>query len=192
VDRGQDLESQSTRSLLEEARSGNEQAVDLLFERYLPFLRRWARGRLPGWARGVADTDDLVQDTLLRTLRNLDHFEYQREKAFLSYLCQGALNRVRDEIRSARRRPVVEDTASQLPAREPSPIEQVVGAETLARYESARDGLKPADREAAFARIELGLDYREIAELLGKPTPDAARMAVTRALVRLARAMGHP
>ncbi len=36
------------------------------------------------------------------------------------------------------------------------------------------------------ARLELGLSYDEIAKELGKPSADAARMAVTRAVTRLA------
>ena len=33
--------------------------------------------------------------------------------------------------------------------------------------------------------------YEELAVMLGKPSPDAARVAVSRALVRLAEAMSH-
>jgi len=39
------------------------------------------------------------------------------------------------------------------------------------------------------ARLELGCSYQEIADLLAKPTPDAARMVVGRALTKLARLM---
>ena len=46
------------------------------------------------------------------------------------------------------------------------------------------------DREAIIARVELGLSYEEMAEALNKPTPDAARKAAQRALVRLAEEMG--
>ena len=38
-------------------------------------------------------------------------------------------------------------------------------------------------------RVELGFSYAEIARALDKPTPDAARMFVARAIVKLARAM---
>lgn len=185
----EDLAVQSTLSLLDEAKAGNDYAIELLYQRYLPALQRWARGRLPRWARGLNDTDDIVQDTLLRTLHRLDDFEYLRTGAFLSYLRQGVLNRVRDEIRRAGRRPPSLESPSGLPTYDPSPIEDLIGTETLERYEAALAQLKPADREAAIARIELELDYRQIALLLGKPSPDAARMAVSRALVRLATIM---
>jgi RNA polymerase sigma-70 factor (ECF subfamily) len=57
--------------LLVRARSGDHAALDRLFLRHLRPLQRWASGRLPGWARGLADTDDLVQDTLLHTLKRV-------------------------------------------------------------------------------------------------------------------------
>jgi DNA-directed RNA polymerase specialized sigma24 family protein len=50
--------------------------------------------------------------------------------------------------------------------------------------------LRPEDREAIIGRVELGLSNHELAEVLGKPTANAARMAVERALFRLAKEMG--
>ena len=41
-----------------------------------------------------------------------------------------------------------------------------------------------------MARVELGLDYAEISGLLELPSVPAARVAVSRALVRLAMEMG--
>ena len=147
--RPEDLDVQSTIELLADAKSGNDYAIELLYQRYLPPLQRWARGRLPRWARDLTDTDDLVQDTLLRTLHRLDDFEYVRTGAFLSYLRQGVMNRVRDEIRRVGRHPPATDTASGLHAHDPSPLEELIGKETLERYEAALPELKPADREAA-------------------------------------------
>ena len=57
------------------------------------------------------------------------------------------------------------------------------------RYERALERLKPASREAVVARVEMGFSYRQVATELGKPSPDAARMAVSRALAQLAREM---
>jgi DNA-directed RNA polymerase specialized sigma24 family protein len=56
-------------------------------------------------------------------------------------------------------------------------------------YERAFQRLKVAEQAALAARIEDGLSYEEIARELGKSSPDAARMAVTRAVVRLAQEM---
>jgi RNA polymerase sigma-70 factor (ECF subfamily) len=70
-----------------------------------------------------------------------------------------------------------------------SPLEEAIGAEAVARYEAALSRLRPDDREVVIARVEMDMSYEEIAQLLGKPSADAARMAVHRALLRLAEEM---
>ena len=73
-----DFEPESTFSLLERAREGDQEAVELLVARHRPPLQRWASGRLPRWARDMVDTQDLVQETLFRTVRNIETFRPQR------------------------------------------------------------------------------------------------------------------
>ena len=51
--------------------------------------------------------------------------------------------------------------------------------------------LPPMERDLVLARVELGLQYAQVAELLERPSPSAARMATSRALVRLAREMSR-
>jgi RNA polymerase sigma-70 factor (ECF subfamily) len=160
-----------------------------LFERFLPILRRWGHGRLPGSARGLADTDDLVQITLIRALNRLTEFEPRREGAFLAYLRQILLNSVREELRRATRKPSAGSLEDQRADPSPSAIEQAVGRETLERYESALAALPEEHREAVILRIEFDYSYPEIAEALGRSSANAARMTVTRALVKLAEAM---
>ena len=46
--------------------------------------------------------------------------------------------------------------------------------------------LSPAEREAIIGRVELGLTYEELATAMEKPSADAVRMAVGRALLKLA------
>ena len=179
----------STRRLLANARNGDEGALNSLFRRYRGPLRRWARGRLPTAARSLLETEDLVQDAFVGALRNIDDFEPRHTGAFQGYLRRAVSNRIRDEIRRGRGRPAQDDTGSRLVDRGTSPIEQLVGHELLERYETALAKLELGDREAVFARVELQLSFAQIAEYLGKPTTDAARMAVNRALLRLARKM---
>jgi RNA polymerase sigma-70 factor (ECF subfamily) len=66
-----------------------------------------------------------------------------------------------------------------------------VGEEAVAAYERALDSLSDSEREAVIARVEMDMSYAEIAVALGKPSPDAARVAISRALLRLAEEMGH-
>jgi RNA polymerase sigma factor (sigma-70 family) len=142
----------------------------------------------------MSDTDDLVQDTLIRSVNNLDHFEARGEGALQAYLRGAVMNRIRDEIRRHQRTPAQNsiDTAlinTGLPATGPSPLENAIGAEALAKYDIALERLDAETREAVIARIEMGCSYQEIADLMEKPSADAARMMVSRALVKLAEEM---
>jgi RNA polymerase sigma-70 factor (ECF subfamily) len=177
--------------LLERARAGDPSALNTLMARYRPKLQRWASGRLPRWARDMADTQDLVQDALLQTFKQIGNFEPRGEGAFQAYLRQAILNRIRDELRKAGRRPSKEALDSGAGDPGPSPLEQTIGHQAVERYEAALQRLRPDDREAIIARIELGCTHEEIATLLGKSNANAARMTVERALVRLAREMGR-
>lgn len=186
------LDAASTFELLELAKSGSGPAVNVLFTRYLPPLRRWARGRLPRFARDMLDTDDLVQDTVFQTLRRLQAFEPQHEGALQAYLRQAVVNRIRDEVRRAGRHPASEDLEDDAFVDEAaSPLDEAIGREAVDRYETALQRLKPEERQAIILRVELQLPYAQVAEEMKKPSSDAARMAVARALVRLAEEMGH-
>jgi RNA polymerase sigma factor (sigma-70 family) len=180
---------ESTLTLLQRARNGDPQAADLLFGRYLPILRRWASGRLPRWARDVTDTHDLVQETLLQTFRKIDTFEYRGVGALQAYLRQVLVNRIRLEFRKTSRRPDGTTLDDVHEDRGASPLEEAIGVQALDRYERALQRLRPEEREAIVARVELGLSYDELATALSKPTADAARKAAQRALIRLAEEM---
>ncbi len=179
----------STTKLLALVRKGNTLAREQLAQRYLHTLRRWAHGRLPARARDLSDTDDLVQLTLIHALNRVDTFEPRREGAFLAYLRRALLNQIRDQIRRVDRRPGRESVSETLAAHDPSPLEEAIGWETLERYEGALAQLTEEQQEAIICRVELGLKYQEIAEALAIPSENAARMAVARALVRLAEKM---
>ncbi len=180
---------ESSIELLARARAGDQAALNALIQRYLPSLQRWASGRLPRWARDMSDTQDLVQDTLIRTFKRIEAFDPRGEGALQAYLRQGILNRIRDELRRAGRQPVVSVLDSQTEDAGASPLEHAIGAEAVDRYERALSRLRPEDREAIIARVELNQSNQEIAVMLGKPSANAARMAVERALVRLADEM---
>jgi len=181
----------TTFDLVERAKGGDSDALNHLFARYLPSLRRWASGRLPRWTRDLMDTDDLVQETVVRAVKRIDRFESRHEGALQAYLRQAVVNRIRDEVRRARRSPapdLLDDNAADPGA---SPLEEAIGAEAMERYEAALERLRPEEREAIVTRVEMDGSYQDVAKALGKPSADAARMAVTRALLRLAQEMSR-
>jgi RNA polymerase sigma factor (sigma-70 family) len=182
------FDPESTAVLLERVRAGDREALDTLFTRCLPPLRRWARGRLPAAARPMMDTQDLVQDTVLRVLKSLPRFESRGEGALLAYLRQAVANRIKDEAR--RQRPVAEGLVEEPPdLHAPTPLEKAIGRQGMEQYEAALRRLRPQDREAIVARIELQYSFQDVAGALGKPSEDAARMAVKRALEQLVAEM---
>lgn len=180
----------STIELLDRYKRGDNEAVSLLVERSLPPLKRWARGRLPDWARSLAETQDLVQDAVIRAIPHLKHFEARHPGALQAYLRQAIANHIRDEIRKVNSRPPI---GGDLPESKvdpgPSPLERAIGRERLDRYDAALAKLRPVEREAIVARLELQQSYEEVALALGKSSADAARMLVARAVKNLIRAM---
>ena len=179
----------STFQLISRARAGDQEAIERLFARHLKPLQRWASGRLPRWARDLADTDDLVQEALLQTFKKIGDFEPRRVGALLAYLRQAVLNRLRDELRRKARRPDTMDLDGLENVTARSPLEEAIGRQALEDYEEALGRLRPEEREAIIARVEIGYTYAELAEALGKPSAEAARKTARRALLRLAEEM---
>jgi len=179
----------STAVLIARVREGDERARDRLTERYRAALCRWTHGRIPARARDLVDTDDLVQSALYRAMAGLAEFEVRREGAFLSYLRQIVLNQIRDEYRRSRRRPEHTALEDHVLGTDASPLDRIIQRERLERYERALEHLPPRQREAVVMRLEFGFRYREIAEALGLPTGNAARLLTARGLVKLTQTM---
>lgn len=179
---------ESIETLLRRAQAGDRAARDRLFDLCYRWLQAVARGRLTPAQRRLADTNDLVQNTLFKAFRRLEQFESRGADSFLRYLSRILLNEVLQVARKAKRENVDGTPGDHLDPRE-TPSSQAERRQTRERYLKALMQLTEAQREAVNMRIELGLGYREIAEALGKPSANAARMFVARALAEVARLM---
>jgi RNA polymerase sigma factor (sigma-70 family) len=188
---GEFLTPEATIELLERAKRGDHTALDALLQRCIPGLRRWARGRLPQSARGMQETADLVQDAVFSAMRRLDAFEARHQGALQAYLRLAVMNRIRDLMRQQKRRPLQVELPEVLEDHGASPLEQVIGSENVDRYDAAVQRLKQEDREAIIGRLEFQHSYEELAVVLNKPSAAAARMAVMRAMKRLASELRH-
>jgi len=191
TDESLSLESQTTITLIKHAQAGNPRALEIVASRLLPRLRRWAAGRLPAWARDLADTQDLVQETVTNVLTSIDQFEPRHEAAFTVYVRAALANRLKNELRRAVRHPAAQgmEAAAQYASPRPSPLEEAITRQALDRYEAALASLDDEDREAIVGRLELHYSYQELADAWGKPSAESARKAVERAVRRLAEAM---
>jgi RNA polymerase sigma-70 factor (ECF subfamily) len=180
--------SDPTSAVLARARGGDRSAVRTLIERAVPALRRWSHGRIPKYGRGSADTEDVVQEAVLKTLKRIDTFEPRTVDALQSFLRTAVINQIRDILRRVGRRGVPSNLPDDLPDSAQSPLEQAIMREQMDRFLEALQQLRPVDRQLIVWRIELGYSHEEIGHHLGK-TPMAARLAVRRAEGRLAKAL---
>src|SRR4051812_21706814 len=175
--------------LLIRAQGGDRRALNELFRRELPLLRRWAQTRVPRGLWYRADVDDLVQLTFLRTLRRYCDFKQREGAAFQHYLRRILLNLTKDEIRSVVRHPEHASLDGVEAIVKPSALDLLLGRESRARFRAAVAQLRPRSRTALLGRLEQGLTYDEIAELIGVAGPGAARAIVGRSVERVAQLM---
>ena len=177
----------SEQRLLERMREDSRPAVDALFERYRSWLRKWARGRLPVWVRGAIDTSDLVQDAMHRTFERLDRFEPRHANAFRVYLRRAVENQIHDELRRAvrRRASIAPDEVVRFSDDAAPQHRQCVDDETWSRYLQGLKRLTARERRLIVGYAELEYNYRQLALIENMPSPDAARMALRRAVARL-------
>ena len=147
------------------------------------------RHRLPAWVRSAADTSDVVHDVILRTLSRLDVFQPQGRRALGRYLRAAVRNRIADEHRRASRWVMApEGTLDTLPSQTPTPLQATIDAETERRYRAALAELSGRDRELLVAHFELDYSHAQLGCMIGR-SPHAARMALCRAIGRLAGRM---
>jgi RNA polymerase sigma factor (sigma-70 family) len=177
--------------LLDRGRAGDSRALSSLFRRQGSALRRWAHGRLPPWARRFADTADIVQDALLQTFRRIDTFQNRGKGALQAYLRQAVVHRIQNEMRHVARRPVTDlpDERVEFPAAGETPLEFVMRTEQERKYKRGLEKLAEEEQMLVVGRLELNYTYDQLALITGRATPDAARMAVRRAMLKLAEAM---
>jgi RNA polymerase sigma factor (sigma-70 family) len=177
-------------TLLRRAKAGDTRALSELFRLQGNKLRRWAAGRLPQWARGLYDTADLVQETLLQTFRRIDVFEHRGTGALQAYLRQAVMNRIRDEVRKVGRRPLATELeTSDIRSPQPLPDQVLSDHEQEERYKAALALLTETERMLVVGRIELQYSFEQLALITDKPTPGAARVALRRAVLKLTEIM---
>jgi RNA polymerase sigma-70 factor (ECF subfamily) len=141
------------------------------------------------WARSLMDTADLVQESLINTIPYLDRFEPRGKGALRAYLCRAVDNRIKDEMRKVGRRGVAAELEDVHPDQSPSPFDETVAREAEERYRAALRRLSPGDQQLIVGRVELGYSFEQLALISGKRRADSARVALHRAMARLAREM---
>lgn len=196
------MDSRPSKRLVDHAAAGDAQALDQLFTRSLPRLRRLLALKA-GAALRDAELDDLVQEAYLEATRQFHDYTYQGPDSFFRWLATVALHRLANLQRMAaaqkrdkrRERPLQDDGSTLVPGgvqpadAGPGPRTLLVGAELQERVERALATLSDDDREViTLARVQ-GLSLQEIADQIGR-TRNAVALLLSRALRKLKGAMG--
>lgn len=173
------LEGAHDAILVRRAREGDAGAFGAL-------VQRW-QGMVFGLAyrmTGRRDTaEELSQDVFLRAFQRLD--DWEGSARFSTWLYVIARNLCLDDRK--RRRPPESAESADAPSRQPSPEDDVAGAEDARTLQSLLLALPVTQREAFVLRHIEGLDYEEIAERCGT-TVNNVKVRVHRARATLAKA----
>jgi RNA polymerase sigma-70 factor (ECF subfamily) len=189
----------STFDLLEQARSGNAEALSLVFEKHRRRLVVLVHFKLGSSGPDFTDAEDVVQEVCLRAFRDIDRFTYQSRGSFFRWLSSIADHVIVDRIRYQRRECRAGEEVrfrsesnplGPEPADTKTPSRLLAHREAMARLLARLNALPDHYRQAILmAKIE-GLSTAEISERLGK-SREAVALLVYRAVKRfgeLARA----
>ena len=126
--------------------------------------------------------------------RNSAGIKPKQASVLRAYLRRAVENRIRDELRRAARRrdSIAPDEAVRFSDAAAPQHRQLVDEETWRRYLSCLGQLTPPERRLIVGRAELGYNYQQLALIERLPSPDAARMALRRAVIRLSSAIQDP
>lgn len=174
------LSSNATSAVKPDAPVGDQAALERLLIDAMPGLNRWAHRHMSGSIRNQMDPADLTQEVALRAITYLPRFRWAHEHSMSALLKQIAINRTRDEVRRIVRRGAHTEITDTLASDSAGPLELAIQREQTARYRRAVAGLRDFERRLIAARAE-GQSYAAMAQSLGLPSADAARMALTRA-----------
>jgi RNA polymerase sigma-70 factor (ECF subfamily) len=154
--------------LIRRWRSGEGRAATRLVERHAPGLARFVSGE--GERESV---DEIVQDTFVRAFGAIDSF--RGDSAFRTWLFTIARRLILDRRRSERRSRLVSTVNESDAVTTFDALDSMVADESMVRVRRAVAELSPKQREVFTLRLEQGLSYKEIADLVGS-TEGAARV----------------
>src|SRR5215468_3477097 len=197
-----DNNSAETARLLEQARAGDQAAVNEIFTQHRARLRRMVELRLDRRLQARIDASDVIQEAYVEALRRLG--EYLEKPSYPLFLWlrlivgERLLKLHRHHLGTQMRDAGLEVSiyrgalpaassaalAAQLLGKHTSPTQAAVRAERALRLQEALNSLDPADREIISLRHFEELTCAEAARILAI-TESAAAKRYVRALKRL-------
>ncbi|MCA9523089.1 MAG: RNA polymerase sigma factor [Myxococcales bacterium] len=170
--------TQPDAELVEHYRAGDREAFKTLAQRYWRSLFRL----LQRYTRNADDAEDLLQKTLLRALNGLARL--RGEVQFRPWLFRIALNTAHDFLRQRQRATWVSYDESLSGDAAASHESALIAREQLDRLAIAVDQLPPRQRDVLLLRLQQGLGYSEIAEIL-ECSVSSAKVSFHHAMTRI-------
>jgi RNA polymerase sigma-70 factor (ECF subfamily) len=191
--------------LVRHAQAGELAAYGELFARYYPRVRALVRQRIDQGMRKDIDSDDLLQEAMLDAIRGFERFEVRSRRELIGWFARIIENRMRSVGRHmhAQKR----DRAKEVPlgyvadyleqsnadfqpqADTPGPQQLATEREEVERLQECLDELEEDQRRVLLLRHRHNLSWGTIAQELGRPSADSARMQYTRARIALQKAL---
>lgn len=187
-----------TFQLVAAAQGGDRQAMEDLFARYLPRVRRIVSLRMGYKLASFIELDDVTQEALLQVFHGLDRFEKRTEGSFRNWVAHCVESAIKDSARrlSAKKRGAGEvvrfrELENDVPLSTlfagsgPTPSKVAADREVEERIEEALLELPPHHREIINLRYFCGMSFAEISETLEIGSAATARKALHRAVEKL-------
>jgi RNA polymerase sigma factor (sigma-70 family) len=188
-DRSCDMTTLSDRDVINRIRGGDEGAFDALFRAWYP--------RLVGFAESLMMSPDVAEDVVSEVFRRIwsRHTVWETDGVIGAYLFRAVRNEA-GNVRRRARRDAARVAALFADGERPGVASGSIGpdtsleaAEWQRRVWAVVDAMPEMRRAAAHLRWQEGMDYAEIARILGT-TSAAVQMHVSRALQALRAILG--
>lgn len=154
--------------LIERWKAGDSRAATLIVTRHADALARFAVS-----SGERIDIEELVQDTFVRAFSSIDSF--RGESSLRTWLFTIERRLMLDRRRAERRQKVTVPVNPADSVTEFDALDALVAEEAELKVKRAVDSLSPMQREVFTLRVEQGMSYRDIAEIVGS-TEGAARV----------------
>ena len=185
--------------LLERAREGDAVAMEALFERFYPTVRRLVHASLSRdvrvgrpWLHSRFSTGDVVQEVFRSLLKNLASFRGRTEDAFCGYLAMVVRNRLVDAVRfheaaqrDGRRTAGEEPEGDETPATDER-LEDDPGDEEVDLFLELLATFDEREQLLLRGRLEQDVSFRALAEQLGYSSRSAAQRRFYAAQAKIA------
>jgi len=186
--------------LVWQGQRGNAGAVNELFTRYIPRLRRILCIKITATQRVAVDPEDVLQETLIVATRRLNELEVRTPASILQWLSKIADYEIKNRLEylhaqkrdSARELRVRSDSESEdltgvvVPSEDPTPSQTFARSEMEELIDLHVKQLEPADyREVILLRDYYEADWERIRCILDRPSIEAVQDLYHRAQKKL-------